>query len=192
MKHGVGWAEPHAAEWHPACSASDELPVSFGARNCFNFVFRKKAKKVQVRFMAAKAQHEYAVYLFQQKLYEDAVKHLDEALREEETGERWSDWATAQFGLDHFAEAERGFRRALELDPGMSDAAVNFGIMLSSQARFKEALELFELALPALEGEGRITVQNFIQQCRTQLGSASPRPTRKKQPGKARKTKAKR
>jgi Tfp pilus assembly protein PilF len=140
----------------------------------------------------SKTQHDYAVYLFQQGFYADAVSQLDELLHTEETAERWSDWATAQYGLNQFAEAERGFRRALELDPGISDAAVNFGMLLSSQARYGEALELFEKALLKLEGEGRTAVQNFIQQCRAQLHGASPRPTRKKQPGKARKTKAKR
>lgn len=122
--------------------------------------------------MASKAQRDYAVYLFQQGFYPDTVAQLDELLRVEETAERWSDWATAQFGLDHFAEAERGFRRALEMNPEMPEAAVNFGMLLSSQGRCAEAVELFERALPGLEGEGRSAVENFIVQCRAQLGAA--------------------
>ena len=51
----------------------------------------------------AKTQHDYAVYLFQQGCYEDALTHLDEILREQESGELWSDWATAQFALSHFS-----------------------------------------------------------------------------------------
>jgi Tfp pilus assembly protein PilF len=121
--------------------------------------------------MAAKAQHEYAVYLFQQKLYEDAVMNLDEVLREEETGERWSDWATAQFALRHFVEAERGFRRALELSPDLADAAVNFGAMLGSQARWEEAVAMLEGALPKLEPEGRAAVSALAEQCRAQMGA---------------------
>jgi len=119
--------------------------------------------------MAAKAQHEYAVYLFQQGFYEDAVKQLDDALREEETAERWSDWATAQFGSNHFAEAERGFRRALELSPELPEAAVNFGTMLASQSRWAEAIEMFEGVLARLEPDGRAAVRTFAEQCRAQL-----------------------
>jgi Tfp pilus assembly protein PilF len=141
---------------------------------------------------ASKAQHDYAVYLFQQGFYADTVSQLDELLHTEETAERWSDWATAQYGLSQFAEAERGFRRALELDPGMSDAAVNFGMLLSSQGRYGEALAFFEKALPKLAGEGRTVVQDFIQQCCAQLGPAAPEPRRPKSERKVRRAKAKR
>jgi Tfp pilus assembly protein PilF len=120
--------------------------------------------------MAAKEQHEYAVYLFQQGFYEDAVKQIDEALREEETGERWSDWATAQFALSHFAEAERGFRRALELDPDLTEAAVNFGTMLVSLSRWREAIAMLEGVLPKLEPEAQAVVSALAEKCRTQLG----------------------
>lgn len=119
--------------------------------------------------MAAEAQHEYAVYLFERGLYADVVTHLDEVLREEETGERWSDWATAQFALSHFAEAERGFRRALELAPDMPDAAVNFGAMLAGLSRWAEAIDMLEGVLPRLERNGRAAVSALAEQCRAQL-----------------------
>lgn len=127
--------------------------------------------------METKAQHDYAVYLFQQGFYADAVALLDEVLRTDESAERWSDWATSQYALGRFPEAERGFRRALDLDPGMSDAAVNFGMLLSSQGRYREGAEFFEKALLKLEGDGRSAVENFILQCRAQLGAvSSPEP----------------
>jgi len=119
--------------------------------------------------MAASAQHEYAVYLFQQGFYEDAVSQLDKVLREEETGERWSDWATAQFALSHFADAERGFRRALELNPELPDAAVSFRAMLASLSRWREAIDMFEGVLPKLQPEARASVSALAEQCRTQL-----------------------
>lgn len=141
---------------------------------------------------ACKAQHEYAVYLFQQGFYADTASQLNELLRVDETAERWSDWATAQFGLNRFDEAERGFRRALELDSGMSDAAVNFAMMLSSQGRFAEALDLFQRALPKLEGDARIAVKNFIQQSRAQLRRSAKNKSRSKSARKRRRAKAKR
>lgn len=126
--------------------------------------------------MSAKAQHEYAVYLFQRGFYADVVMQLDEVLREEETGERWSDWATAQSALHHFAEAERGYRRALELAPDLPEAAVNFGAMLVVLGRWAEAVAMLEGALPRLEPEGRSAVGALLQQCRTRLAANAPAP----------------
>ncbi len=123
--------------------------------------------------MAGKEQHEYAVYLFQQGFYEDAVKHLDEVLREEETGERWNDWATAQFGLSHFGEAERGFRRALEMNPDLAEAATNFGAMLMALSRWSEAIGILEGVLPKLDQESQSIVGTLIEQGRAQAAAPS-------------------
>jgi Tfp pilus assembly protein PilF len=123
--------------------------------------------------MAAKTQYDYAIYLFQQGFYEDAVSHLDEILHDEETAERWSDWATAHFALSHFAEAERGFRRALQLNPDLPDAAVNFGTMLASLHRWQEAIDMLETALPNLEPVARTAVSALTEQCRAQLDLAA-------------------
>ncbi|HTC64308.1 MAG TPA: tetratricopeptide repeat protein [Candidatus Saccharimonadales bacterium] len=121
--------------------------------------------------MSNNTQHEYAVYLFQQGYYEDAITHLDEIIREEETGERWSDWATAQFALSHFPDAERGFRRALELNPDLPEAAINFGAMLVSLSRWSEAITLLEGVLPKLEPDSRAVVDALTENCRAQIGS---------------------
>lgn len=121
--------------------------------------------------MSAKTQYEYAVYLFRQGFYADAVSHLDEVLREEESAERWSDWATAQFALSHFPEAERGFRRALELNPDLPEARVNYGAMLVGLGRWREAIAMLEGALPNLEPGGRASVEALAQQCRERLGA---------------------
>lgn len=140
------------------------------AREFEAFVSRKGAREEWKLFMSATTQHEYAVYLFQQGFYADAVTHLDEVIREEETAERWSDWATAQFALSHFPEAERGFRRALELNPELPEAAVNFGAMLVGLSRWREAIGVLEAVLPKLEPEGRVAVEALAEQCRVQLG----------------------
>ncbi len=126
--------------------------------------------------MIAKAQHEYAVYLFQQGFFADVVTHLDEVLREEETGERWSDWATAQSALSHFPEAERGFRRALELAPDLPEPAVNFGAMLAVLGRWAEAIVTLEGALPKLDPAGRAAVSALVEQCRDKLAANAQAP----------------
>jgi Tfp pilus assembly protein PilF len=122
--------------------------------------------------MSAKTQHDYAVYLFQQGFYEDAVRHLDEVLQEKETADGWSDWATAQFALSHYAEAERGFRRALEMNPDLVDAAVNFGTLLVSLNRLAEAVALLDGVMPKMDPEPRAVVRTLAEQCRAKLKSA--------------------
>jgi Tfp pilus assembly protein PilF len=119
--------------------------------------------------MAAKSQHDYAVFLFQQGRYADAIMQFDELLQEQQTGEMWSDWATVQFALSNYKEAERGFRRALELTPGLPDAAVNFGAMLVSLNRWREAIDMLEGVLPRLQPEERSSVRALVEQCRAQL-----------------------
>jgi len=119
--------------------------------------------------MPAKSQHDYAVYLFQQGRYADAIMQFDELLQEQETGEMWSDWATAQFALSNHKEAENGFRRALELTPGLPDAAVNFGAMLVGLNRWKEAVDMLEGVLPKLQPEERNSVSALVEQCRAQF-----------------------
>jgi tetratricopeptide (TPR) repeat protein len=124
--------------------------------------------------MTAKTQHDYAVYLFEQGFYADAISHLDEILQEKETVERWSDWATANFALGQFTEAERGFRRALELSPELADAAVTFGTMLANLGRWKEAVAMLEGSLPKLESEQRAAISAFVEQCRGHLVPDTP------------------
>jgi Tfp pilus assembly protein PilF len=119
--------------------------------------------------MAAKSQHDYAVFLFQQGRYVDAIMQFDELLQKQETGEIWSDWATAQFALSQYKEAERGFRRALELTPGLTDAAVNFGAMLVALNRWREAIDMLEGVLPKLQPEERSSVSALVEQCRARL-----------------------
>lgn len=119
--------------------------------------------------MSLKSQHDYAVFLFQQGRYADAVMQFDELLQEQETGELWSDWATSQFALSQFKEAEYGFRRALEINPGLTDAEVNFGTMLMSLSRWREAVDMLDAALPKLEPAARGSVSALLEQCRAQM-----------------------
>jgi len=82
----------------------------------------------------------------------------------------WSDWATAQFALSHFTEAEHGFRKALQLAPDLADASVNFGAMLVGLNRWREAIDILEGSLPKLQPDARGSVRALVEQCRAQLG----------------------
>jgi Tfp pilus assembly protein PilF len=123
--------------------------------------------------MSAKSQHDYAVFLFQQGRYADAIMQFDELLKQEKTGEMWSDWATAQFALSNYGEAEHGFRRALELTPNLPDAAVNFGAMLVTLNRWREAIDMLEGVLPKLQLVDRSSVSALVERCRAQLAPAA-------------------
>ena len=124
----------------------------------------------------AKTQHDYAVYLFQQGYYEDALTQLDEILRQQETGEIWSDWSTVQFALNHFAEAEQGFRRTLEMSPELTDASVTFGTLLVTLHRWNEAIAVLDGVLPKLGPEARAIVSALAERCREQLGTTAQLP----------------
>jgi tetratricopeptide (TPR) repeat protein len=75
-----------------------------------------------------------------------ALRLFGEALAQEETCERWNDWAVAQFTKNQFAEAEQGFRYALELDPTNLEVAGNLGVLLVECEREHEAIPFLERA----------------------------------------------
>jgi len=97
--------------------------------------------------MAYEDQHHYAIYLFEQGFLEDAVRLMAEVVREEETAERWNDLASAQAGCGRYVEAERGYRRAIELgDPG-GRATTNLAVVLVRTQQYAPAIPLLEQAL---------------------------------------------
>ena len=60
--------------------------------------------------------------------------------RQEETCERWNDWAAAQFTAGQLTEAEHAFRYALELDPENREVSGNLGVLLVECQRENEAI----------------------------------------------------
>lgn len=93
---------------------------------------------------------------------EEAVRLLDELLSDEHTTERWNDWATAQLMCDRGTEAEKGYRRALELDTQNSQAAANLGVLLAAQEKAEEAIPLLQQSLGGLEEEQRTVVSSVL------------------------------
>src|ERR1700722_547839 len=90
----------------------------------------------------ARAKHQQALELTDKQQLPGALRLFGEALAQEETCERWKDWAVAQFTRNQFAEAEQGFRCALELDPGNLEVAGNLGVLLVECEREHEAISL--------------------------------------------------
>ncbi len=69
-----------------------------------------------------------------------ALRLFGEALAQDETCDRWNDWAVAQFTRNQFAEAEQAFRYALELDPANLEVSGNLGVLSVECEREHEAI----------------------------------------------------
>jgi Tfp pilus assembly protein PilF len=98
------------------------------------------------RAALARAKHQQALELMDKQHLDGALRLFGEALAQEETCERWNDWAVAQFTKNQFAEAEQGFRYALELDPTNLEVAGNLGVLLVECEREHEAIPSLERA----------------------------------------------
>jgi len=92
----------------------------------------------------ARAKHQQALELMDKQQLDGALRLFGEALAQEETCERWNDWAVAQFTRNQFAEAEQGFRYALELAPANLEVAGNLGVLLVECEREHEAIRFLE------------------------------------------------
>jgi len=97
----------------------------------------------------ARAKHQQALELMDKQHLDGALRLFGEALAQEETCERWNDWAVAQFTRNQFADAEQGFRYALELDPGNLEVTGNLGVLLVECEREHEAIPFLEGAASA-------------------------------------------
>lgn len=58
--------------------------------------------------------------------------------------------------LGRLEEAERQFRIAIDIDPSMTGAKYNLGLLLQAQKRWTEAIELYQVVLQANEGDTKI------------------------------------
>ncbi len=97
----------------------------------------------------ARAKHQQALELMDKQQLPGALRLFGEALAQEETCDRWNDWAVAQFTRNQFAEAEQGFRYALELDPANLEVAGNLGVLLVECEREHEAIPFLARAASA-------------------------------------------
>jgi tetratricopeptide (TPR) repeat protein len=107
------------------------------------------AEEHMQRVELARAKHQQALELMDKQQLDGALRLFGEALAQEETCERWNDWAVAQFTRSQFAEAEQAFRYALELDPANLEVAGNLGVLLVEREREHEAIPYLALAASA-------------------------------------------
>jgi SAM-dependent methyltransferase len=124
------------------------------------------------RSVLAESKHEQGTLAFDQERYEEAARLFTEALEVKETADGWNDWATAQMLSEHRVMAERGYRRALELDGTHQQAAANLGILLVRSGRFGDALPLLERAINGADGQPDAMLAQLATHCRERLAQA--------------------
>ncbi len=112
------------------------------------------------------AKYNKAVHLFQEGDYDSAALLLAESLLEEQTSERWNDWATAKFLAGHPTDAEGGYRRALDVDPQNAQAVANLGALLAGQQRYAEAIPLLEFSLAYADQGQKDATEKLLSACK--------------------------
>ena len=118
-----------------------------------------------------KLKYKHATLHFDHGSYEEAARLFTEVLDLKDTADLWNDWATAQMLCQRGPSAERGYRKALELEPGNHQAAANLGIFLTGVGQFQEAISLLEESLNGVDGEQRVAVTQLLAHCRKELAA---------------------
>jgi len=118
---------------------------------------------------SSESSHAEGLRLFRAGRAQESVALFAQALKEHETSERWNDWAAALETCGDFAQAEQGFRRALDLDAWNLQAAANLGVLLAKSNRLVEAISLLTRSLSGIDEEHRPAVERLLRQCRDRL-----------------------
>jgi tetratricopeptide (TPR) repeat protein len=107
--------------------------------------------------------YEQAVPQYREGRFGEAAQLLSEEIVERPTSEAWNDWAATQRSLGQFRDGERGFRKALRLNPENGEAAGNPGAILFAQGKKQEAVA--QKALEHVSPEGRGLIEKMLSHC---------------------------
>jgi Flp pilus assembly protein TadD len=116
-----------------------------------------------------KKKHEHALDFFKRGQFAQSAKLLQYLLKQNDKSELWNDWATVQLIRGATEDAERGYRRALELEPSNREAEVNFGILLAATGHEQEATPLLLDGVKSLKGKQRAKITRIIADCKQKL-----------------------
>jgi hypothetical protein len=118
--------------------------------------------------------------LYQQGEFTAASQLLSDAISDSPSARLWNDWAAVQVSLGHLQDAEGGFRLALQLDPGSTQAAENLGALLFARGSHAEAAPLLRQALSGASSQARPVIEQILAQCEAEghpaESAASPAP----------------
>lgn len=118
--------------------------------------------------------HQEGLARFRDGRLEDALHLLGEAIAEEESSELWNDWAAIQLAAHNLADAEKAFRRALQLNTDNFQAAANLGALLASIGKTQEAIPILEQSRPGLSPDEGANVARLLVQCRGRSNGKAP------------------
>lgn len=125
--------------------------------------------------MSPKDKHSIGVRLLRERRGPEASAILKAAFHEAPTSNLANDWAVAESLCGRAADAEQGFLQALALDSDNAEAAMNLGVLLALQRRFREAIPLLERASGRVEKSEQATVQELLKRCRSQATAVALR-----------------
>jgi 2-polyprenyl-3-methyl-5-hydroxy-6-metoxy-1,4-benzoquinol methylase len=107
--------------------------------------------------------HQRGLQLFNEGEFAEALAEFDAAIASDGSSEIWNDWATTHLALQNVGEAERGLRRALELNATNTTAATNLVVLLSRLGRHAEAMCNLEMAAADLPEAQRHAVALLVK-----------------------------
>jgi 2-polyprenyl-3-methyl-5-hydroxy-6-metoxy-1,4-benzoquinol methylase/glycosyltransferase involved in cell wall biosynthesis len=119
--------------------------------------------------MPDKTKHQLALDLVNENRLKEAVDLLAEALGEKESAELWNDWATIKIALDENQEALAGYGRALELDPGNTQAQFNWGVLLLNEGKMQRGIDLLERCSGRVSPAEQSVIESLLQQYKKKL-----------------------
>ena len=111
-----------------------------------------EAKQMYMQVLSAEPENFDALHLLgvlahQVGKNELAVDLIERAVRQTENAVAFNNLGEAYKGLKRLDEAERCYRKALELNPGFAEVCSNLGNALKELGRFAEATEIYRQAL---------------------------------------------
>ena len=102
----------------------------------------------------------------------EAAQLLSDAIADQgESCSLWNDWAVAQCAASRFEDAERAFRRALQINPSYPPAIENFGTLLCTQGKRREALPFLLQACEAAHGPQKEVLGKLVALCSAEENS---------------------
>jgi len=104
------------------------------------------------------------------------LRLLETALADHESCELWNDWATLQYGSGNLEQAEKGYRRALQLDPAERQPAVNLALLLFAQGCLQEAMLLLDKHKDTLTAEESSAILQIAERLKSQAAAPHPVP----------------
>jgi predicted O-methyltransferase YrrM len=132
---------------------------------------------IETSVLSAAEKHSKGVRLYAEERFREALAVLEDALSDnrDARSEYWNDWGVAALACDDARNAEKGFRRALELSPEDIQAAANLGMLLAGLDRPGEAIPFLTKSVENVGGEERAKMAQLLTGCRNRVASAALR-----------------